>query len=64
MNTRRKVTVNVTVHFEDMAMETTDDALDIIRSVMTTAGDDCRAEIEQALADAGASNVSVSMVAY
>ena len=64
MNTSRKVTVNVTVHFEDMAMESTDDALDIIRGVLVTAGEDCRAEIEQALTDAGASNVSVSMVAY
>ncbi len=64
MNTRRKVTVSVTIAFEDMAMESTDDALDIVRGVMVTAGEACRTEIEQALRDAGASNVSVGMVAY
>jgi hypothetical protein len=64
MNASRKVTVSVTVRFKDMAMETTDDALDIIRGVLVTTGEACRTEIEQALADAGASDVSVSMLAY
>lgn len=64
MNTRRKVTVSVQVRFKDMAMESTDDAINIIKGVMVTTGEACRSEIERALADAGASNVTVSMVAY
>ena len=61
---RRKVTVQVSVWFEDMAMESTDAALDIVKSDMVTAGEHCDAEIKQALADAGARDVSVHMLAY
>lgn len=65
MNTnRRKVTVHVCVLFEDMAMEDTDAALDVIKSVLADAGQHCQAEIKQALEDAGAREVSVHMLAY
>lgn len=61
---RRKVTVQVSVWFEDMMMESTDAALDIIKGVMVSAGEHCDAEIKQALADAGARDVTVHMLAY
>lgn len=60
----RKVTVSVQVHFVDMAMESTEDAIDIIKGVMLTHGEPCRAEIQQALEDAGAKDVTVWMTAY
>lgn len=60
----RKVTVSVCVKFIDMGMESTDDALDIVRGVMITHGETCQAEIRQALEDAGAKDVTVSLVAY
>ncbi len=61
---RRKVTVHVSVWFEDMAMDSTEAALDIVKGVMISAGQHCDAEIKQALADAGAQNVEVHMLAY
>lgn len=61
---RRKVTVQVSVWFEDMEMESTDDALHIIKGVMVTTGEHCQQEIKQALKDAGARDVSVNMLAY
>lgn len=61
---RRKVTVQVSVWFEDMMMESTDAALDIVRGVMVSAGEHCDAEIKQALADSGARDVTVHMLAY
>ena len=64
MNTCRKVTVSVQVRFKDMDMESTDDAINIIKGVMVTTGEACRSEIEQALTDAGASDVTVQMLAY
>ena len=61
---RRKITVQVSVWFEDMMMESTDAAIDIVKGVMVTAGHQCDAEIKQALADAGARDVTVHMLAY
>lgn len=60
----RKVTVSVCVKFIDMGMESTDDALDIVRGVLITHGETCQAEIRQALEDAGAKSVTVGMTAY
>ena len=62
--TKRKVTVSVVVHFVDMGMESTDDALNIIKGVMITHGETCQAEIRQALEDAGAKDVTVNMTGY
>lgn len=59
-----KITVGVSIHFEDMAMESTEAALEIVRGVMAELGEQCQAEIKQALEDAGAQDVSISMVAY
>lgn len=60
----RKVTVSVTATFIDMAMESTDDALNIVKGVMVTHGEVCHAEIKQALEDAGAKDVAIQMRAY
>lgn len=60
----RKVTVSVCVKFIDMGMESTDDALNIIKGVMITHGETCKAEIRQALEDAGAKDVTVNMTGY
>lgn len=60
----RKVTVSVCVKFIDMGMESTDDALNIIKGVMVTHGQACQEEIKQALEDAGAADVLVHMTAY
>lgn len=60
----RKVTVSVTTRFVDMAMESTDDAINIIKGVMVTHGEACQEEIKQALEDAGAKDVKIQMVAY
>lgn len=64
MNTKRKVTVHLSVWFEDMMMEDTDAGLDLIRSVVTTASRDCEQEIKTALECAGAKDISFHMVAY
>lgn len=61
---KRKVTVQVSVWFEDMMMESTDEAIDLVKSVLSTHGDHCKAEIEQALKDAGARDVAINMLAY
>lgn len=61
---KRKVTVSVQVQFVDMAMESTEDAINIIKGVMVTHGDICHAEIKRALEDSGAKNVIVHMAAY
>lgn len=60
----RKVTVSVCVRFIDIGMETTEEALDIVKGVMITHGDTCQAEIRQALEDAGAKSVTIGMTAY
>lgn len=60
----RKITVGISIRFVDMAMDGTDAALEIVRGVMASLGDQCQAEIKQALEDAGAKDVSISMVAY
>lgn len=60
----RKVTVSVCVKFVDMGMESTDDAINLIKGVMITHGETCQAEIRQALEDAGAKDISFHMVAY
>lgn len=64
MTPKRKVTVQVSIWFEDMQMESTEEAMDIIRGVMVTHGQSCEAEIKQALSDAGAQDVSIHMLAY
>lgn len=64
MSDKRKVTVKMSVGFIDMEMETTDVAIDVIRSVLATGADACHAEIKQALEDAGAKDVVIQMVAY
>lgn len=61
---KRKVTVSVTTQFIDMGMESTDDAINIIKGVMVTHGEACHAEIKRALEDAGAKDVVVHMTAY
>lgn len=61
---KRKVTVSVTTQFIDMGMESTDDAINIIRGVMVTHGKACQEEIKQALENAGARDVLVHMTAY
>ncbi len=60
----RKVPVSVCVQFIDTGMESTDDALNIIKGVMITHGETCQAEIRQALEDAGAKDVTVNMTGY
>lgn len=60
----RKITVSVSIRFVDMAMDGTDAALEIVRGVMAELGEQCQAEIKQALEDAGAKNVIVTMSAY
>lgn len=64
MTAPRKVTVQVSIWFEDMAMEDTDAAMDIIKSALATASHDCQDEIKRALSDAGARDISISMLAY
>lgn len=64
MTAPRKVTVQVSVWFEDMAMEDTDAAMDIIKSVLATASHECQDEIKRALAAVGARDISISMLAY
>lgn len=61
---KRKVTVSVTTQFVDMGMESTEDAINIVKGVMVTHGQACQDEIRQALEDAGASDVLVHMTAY
>lgn len=64
MSNKRKVTVQVSIVFEEMMMESTDDAIAIIKGVMVTHGRVCEAEIKQALDDAGARDVTVKMIAF
>lgn len=61
---RRKITVQLCIWVEDMAMETTDEALECVKSVMVHIEDDCRERFQSALADAGAKNITVHMLAY
>lgn len=60
----RKITVGISIRIDDMMMGGTDEALEIVRGVMAALGDQCQAEIKDALEDAGAQDVSISMVAY
>ena len=60
----RKITVGISIRIDDMMMEGTDAALEIVRGVMASLWDQCQSEIKQALEDAGAKDVSISMVAY
>lgn len=64
MSSKRKVTVHLSVWFEDMQMEDTSAGLDLIRSVVTLASRDCEAEIKNALELAGARDVVFKMAAY
>lgn len=61
---KRKVTVSVTTQFIDMGMESTDDAINIVKGVMVTHGQACQEEIKQALENAGAGDVIVHITAY
>lgn len=64
MKDRRAVTVNTSIRFNGMLMDSTDAALDIIKGVMAELGEHCHAEIKQALEDAGAKDVTIGMTAY
>lgn len=60
----RKITVSVTIKFIDMQMDSTDAALEVVRSVMEEHGKLFKEEIKHAIEESGASNVTVGMVAY
>lgn len=60
----RRVTVQLSVWFEDMAMEDANAAMEIVKSVTTEASVQCRDEIKRAMTEAGARNVSVHMIAF
>jgi hypothetical protein len=59
-----KITVHVSIWFEYANMASTDEAMECVKSVMTSVEEDCASEFKQALEDAGAKNVSVHMLAY
>ena len=60
----RKITVHLNVWFNDMAAESTDDAMDAIRQALVAMQDKYQAELADALQAVGASDVKVSMVAW
>lgn len=60
----RKVTVSMSIRFCGMQTDSTDAAIEIIRGVLATGEEACQAEIRQALADAGAKDVVITMAAY
>ena len=64
MNGKRKVTVHLSVWFEDMMMESTDAALEIVKGITVTASRDCEEEIKNALELAGAKDITFHMMAY
>lgn len=64
MNATRKVTVSAAIRFTDMAMESTDAALEVVKSVVAELEHKCGSEIKQALEDAGAKDVTVQLTAY
>lgn len=64
MTAVRKITVSTSIRFIDMAMESTDVALEVVRGVIAALGETCREEIKQALEDAGAKDVTINMIAY
>lgn len=64
MKPQRKITVSISVHLNDLAMDSTSAALETVRSVITSLGDKCHDEIKQALEEAGAKDVAVRTLAY
>jgi hypothetical protein len=59
-----KVTVATTIRCNNMAMESTGAAIEVIRGVMAELYVKYKDEITQALEDAGAKDVTVQMIAY
>lgn len=64
MSGKRKITVSTSIRFEGMAMDSTDAALEIVKSVLVSHSEQCKEEIARALEEAGAQDVFISMTAY
>lgn len=60
----RKITVHINVLFDDMAAESTDDALDAVKAALASMEDHCHYELIDALELIGANNVKISTVVF
>lgn len=60
----RKLTVAVHLHFNDLEAQDTDAAADVVKSVLVTMHEVCRAEFAAALESIGATDVEMKTVVY
>lgn len=60
----RKLTVHLSIWFDDMAAESTDDARDAVNLALAEMHDACAGELTDALEAIGAKDVRVSTVVF
>lgn len=61
---KTKRTAHLSIHFLDMDVVDTDEAIDTIKSVMIELEQQMHDEVTRALEDIGARDVEISMVVY
>ena len=60
----RKLTVHLSIWFDDMAAESTDDAVEAVKQSLASMHDHCRLELSDALEAIGAKDVKIQTVVF
>jgi len=60
----RKLTVHLSIWFDDMAAESTDDASEAVKQALVSMDSHCHGELEAALESIGAKDVKIQTVVF